>query len=55
MQKTPRELAADFEAELIEFDRVMKRLGIPVDQKPVDDEAPSAQIIWLNDYRGVLH
>lgn len=54
MQKTPQQLAAEFDALIIEFDRTTRGLFKPRDEL-TRDERTSAKIIWLNDYRGMLH
>jgi hypothetical protein len=55
MQKTPQQLAADFDALIIEFDKATRGLFIPRDARRATEKPTPAKIIWLNDYRGMLH
>jgi hypothetical protein len=52
MQKTPQQLAAEFEALIIEFDKATRGIFKPRDCERTPE--PSAKIIRPSDYR-VLH
>jgi hypothetical protein len=53
MQKTPQQLAAEFDALIVEFDQATRGLFKPREEQR--DKPTLAKIIWLNDYRGTLH
>ncbi len=55
MQKTPQQLAAEFDALIIEFDKATRGLFKPREERRDPEQSPPAKIIWLNDYRGMLH
>lgn len=53
MQKTPQQLAAELEADIIEFDQASRGLLKPREEYRIKPNPP--KIIWLNDDRGRLH
>lgn len=55
MDKTLHEIMAEMEAAIIEFDRVTKGLFKPSQEQQCISDEPTAKIIWLNDYWGILH
>lgn len=55
MEQTLQQIMAEIEAAIIEFDRVTKGLFKPSQEQQCISDEPTAKIIWLNDYRGILH
>lgn len=55
MDKTLQQVMDEMQAAIVEFDRVTKGLFKPCQEQQCISDEPTAKIIWLNDYRGILH